>query len=375
MKKTLFPVLKFVLTFILSLVVLELFLRSTSISLPSVVTDDARMGRVFRPNAELMVLTEGFCMGKINKYGYTGPAYPPERKNGALRIALVGDSYIEGHYLFEQYYFGRILEEKLSRSIDRDVEVLNFGMAGFDFRRTYICYKERVQPFNPDITLFFIDTGDLLNRDDNLGPRCVMADGSLKISFDFARSEQFKRKRKFAFFRRFSFYPLLQKDYALYKLGHSGDILLGALNPFPSKKGDGETDAPRLPFPAKDGFLEVNRAILESLHSIELEGNTRIIIVQKRNIPHYYKRMIAGMGLQLIDVSGELEKLMNGGIDPYYWKATNKRGHWNHDAHRAIGNFLAAYLAKEKEEQGTLRAHERTNGWTVSSIGPRKIER
>ena len=347
MKKKIVFIVKFSLAFTVSLVVLEIFLRLTQISLPSTITIDKKLGRKFKPNARIMIAAEGFRMGKTNKYGYTGTAYPPERNRDALRIALVGDSYVEGHYLPERYYFGKIMEKELPHLINRDVEVLNFGLAGLNFRRMYINYAEWVTDYNPDITLFFIAPFDLLEKETHLGPRCRMENGSLVISHDFNRSRSYKIREKLEFLRNFSFFSLLQKAYAMFRLGRTGHILLGSLNPFGDGDGDGEGngDAGDPPSMQNDDYLEINRAIFKKLRAVNDTGKSRNIIVLKSAVPAYYKKMIEGMGLPLIDLSGELEKMESEGIDPYYWKATKKRGHWNHEAQRMIGNYLAEQLS------------------------------
>lgn len=344
MKKKIFFFAKFSIAFTITLVVLEIFLRLTQISLPSNVTIDEKLGRKLKPNARIMLAAEGFRLGKINKYGYTGTAYPPERDHDALRIALMGDSYVEGHYLPEHYYFGKILEEQLPGLIHRDVEVLNFGLAGLNFRRMYINYKEWATTYNPDITLFFIAPFDLLKKEVHMGPRCLMENGCLVISHDFNRSRSYKIRVRLEFLRNFSFYSLFQKAYALFRLGRTGDILLGSLNPF--SRGDrnenaGEND----PSMENDDYFEINQAIFEKLLSINDSGESRNIIVLKSEIPVYYKELINEMGLPLIDLSKELKKMEAQGVDPYYWKATKKKGHWNHEAQRIIGEYLAEGLS------------------------------
>ena len=106
-------------------------------------------------------------MGRINKYGYTGIAYPPERKKNTLRIALVGDSYVQGHYMSDKYYFGNIIGRNLqtflqqkellsglkhqnsenTKNLKLKIEILNFGIAGSNLQRMYIRFKNQVSKF------------------------------------------------------------------------------------------------------------------------------------------------------------------------------------------------------------------------------------
>ncbi len=344
MKKKISFMIKFTLAFTITLIVLEVFLQLTQISLPSTVTIDKKLGRKFRPHARIMLAAEGFRMGKINQYGYTGTPYPPERTREALRIALIGDSYVEGHYLPEHYYFGKILEEELTRLLQRKVEVLNFGLAGLNFRRMYINYLGWITTYKPDITLFFVAPFDLLKREVHLGPRCHMANGSLVINYDFNQSRSYKLRARFEFLRNFSFYSLFQKAYALYRMGRSGDIFLGTLNPF--KDGDGKEKTAKTPSRETDTFFEINRAILKELRSINDTGKSRNVVVLKTDIPAYYKELIKMVGVPMVDLSKELKKMEESGTDPYYWKSTRKKGHWNHEAQRVIGDYLARSFAQ-----------------------------
>jgi len=45
--------------------------------------------------------------------------------------------------------------------------------------------------------------------------------------------------------------------------------------------------------------------------------------------------LILAVPLNLLNISG---------VDPNYWRATDQYGHWNQEAHFAIGNYLAEEL-------------------------------
>ena len=134
MKKALTCILSFCMICILSLILIEFFLRLTEISLPSRVYDDPRLGRSHKPNSKIFQASaEGFCIGRVNKFGYLGPAYDTQKRSNTFRIALIGDSYVAGLQLFDRLHFRKLLEDKLSIYMDMDVEVLNFGIGGIDF--------------------------------------------------------------------------------------------------------------------------------------------------------------------------------------------------------------------------------------------------
>jgi len=51
---------------------------------------------------------------------------------------------------------------------------------------------------------------------------------------------------------------------------------------------------------------------------------------------------------KMIELYYVLDNLKNNNINPFYWKATNKEGHWNHIAHKSIGKFLSQQIIKIK---------------------------
>ena len=53
--------------------------------------------------------------------------------------------------------------------------------------------------------------------------------------------------------------------------------------------------------------------------------------------------------IKIIDLSIPLNDLRNDNIDPYYWNVTKLRGHWNHIAHRSIGQFIGQKIKESIE--------------------------
>jgi len=51
-------------------------------------------------------------------------------------------------------------------------------------------------------------------------------------------------------------------------------------------------------------------------------------------------------GLKCIDLTDTLNFMKQNGTDPNFWKATKKMGHWNHEAHRAVGEYIAKELIR-----------------------------
>ena len=71
-------------------------------------------------------------------------------------------------------------------------------------------------------------------------------------------------KVKYDFIRKFAFYSLVQKSYALYRAGKTTDILFGKINPFNSQKNRSKLNN-KLHTKEKNRYFSINKAIFETL--------------------------------------------------------------------------------------------------------------
>jgi hypothetical protein len=328
MKRKIIFLVKFVFALTVSIICLEIFLRTSEISLPSPFVEDGHLGITFRPESDIIVLQEGFFMGKINKYGYIGSEYKTIKDSGVFRIALIGDSYVEGFHLFNKYHFGKILEKKLSKHFKKKTEVLNFGMAGTDFREMYIRYKQFASKFNPDLTLFFINKKDVLQKEKKVGPNCNANKDSVKINFAFSQSAVFKNKVKIQFLRHSSFYSLVKNSFTIIKSNNTDEILFGKLaSSFTEKVISNKIES------------DVELKKLNSLIFTNL-AKENIVLVTSEQMNQDYNCLIEKSGVKEFPLHKYLISLRENGIRHNFWKATKKEGHWNHKTHERIAFYL-----------------------------------
>jgi len=351
MKKIFLNSIKYLAALIISFICFEFFLSWTKISVPSVVVNDSKLGYKFKPKAEIFSLEEGFCMGTINELGYIGPAYSYKKESDVYRIALIGDSYVEGFQLFERHHFGRILENELQKITNKKIEILNFGVAGADFRKMYLIDEQLVSQFNTDLNLFFISTGSLINKDENLGPDFKVVNDSLVIDYSFASSNEFKIKEKLDFTRNFAFYSLIQKAYARYKSGKALDILFDKFNFFKKTKKNKPESKKNNP---RDKFYEVNRILFNKLNAKETISHHSVFIIRSKLPDHYSFIKDKFLTYNLYTLTDSLKSI---GKDPFYWKPTRVSGHWNHFGHKIIGKTLASFLSKYITSSNFIAKH------------------
>ena len=96
---------------------------------------------------------DGTVTGSINAWGYRGPERPPEKPDGTLRIAALGDSFTLGYGVRDDETWPAQLERELG------VEVLNFGVADADTRAEVNYLEGYALSFQPDVVLlaFFLN--------------------------------------------------------------------------------------------------------------------------------------------------------------------------------------------------------------------------
>jgi hypothetical protein len=151
----------------------------------------------------------------ITQYGFRGvdvaPGHPAD---GVLRIALVGDSYIEARQVALEDTIGMRLERELA-CLHQPVEVLAFGVSGFGTAQEYLLYDARVRAYHPDIVVLAFLTGNDIGdndadtrMDDDPSPYfSVGTDGSLVLDDSFRTSPQYlarERDSGFLWLRRHS---------------------------------------------------------------------------------------------------------------------------------------------------------------------------
>src|SRR5690606_23573257 len=298
-------ILQFTFGFILTLSILELYLRFAEIESLSAHTYDLTLGTKVVPDRKLIFFNEGFYMGNTNKYGYFGPNYPPQRSNNSFRIALLGDSYVEGFQLFDRNHFRSLIEKKLDKVLDKDVEVMNFGMSGFSLEDEYCYYTNFVHKFDPDVLLFFLSLSDL-----NTNRKSSDLRGKVTII------------------------KTLTNCMELVKEGMLLPILLDKL--YWGNKRENKEDAD----------IKVNNSSLskETIAIINALPKESTYFVVKDSLPDNIINSLLQLGVKIINPNPSLETLKKNGIDPKFWKATNKNGHWNAAAHAVVSDVIVNEL-------------------------------
>ena len=325
----------FITAFTAVVILAEIFFQFAEIDL-AYHELNPRVGKKVQPDNRIIMLKEGFYLGRSNEYGYIGPAYPPEKESSTFRIALMGDSYTEGFQLFEKFHFRTILESGLNFRSEKTVEVMNFGVGNFNFSDMYVYYTNYAEKFDPDLLIFVLSARDFRDRPNFIPSPYPYLDGQeVLINYDFTSGKTYKRYKRFQYlFENSSYVKVMTNVYKLIQRGRLPSIVLGKLYTADAPRKNRVSREDR---PTRGPNIElspVSEAILRDL------GERRVLFVYKERFPDHLDQAIREFGIPVIDLDRTLSELKSRGIDPNYWEATNKQGHWNYEGHRAVGSRL-----------------------------------
>jgi lysophospholipase L1-like esterase len=114
---------------------------------------------------------------RINEQGFRGRAVSIPKPAGVLRVACIGDSHTFGHGVDEEHTWPRTLERALEHELAGvRVEVMNWGVNGYDTEQEVAQLEERIARYEPDLVLlqFFVNDTALRSTaqadEDSLGP-------------------------------------------------------------------------------------------------------------------------------------------------------------------------------------------------------------
>jgi lysophospholipase L1-like esterase len=151
---------------VLVLATLELAFRLAGVSVGTVQinretvrrSDNPRLLFELRPGGEAHAEVEY----RVNALGLRGPETTVEKPSGVRRIAVLGDSIAFGYWVAERDGFPRQLEALLNpRGQGERVEVLDFGVPGYNLDQEIETLRSRALAFSPDVVVVAFCLNDL----------------------------------------------------------------------------------------------------------------------------------------------------------------------------------------------------------------------
>lgn len=133
---------------------------------------DSRLGVSLIPNTRV-VHRRGCFDGEVatNQWGMRDGGRAIENPDRHLRIALLGDSIVEGAHVKPDEVMNIRMEGLLRARGYPDAEVLNFGVAGIGTTQELLIYQESVRQFHPDVVVLVFCGNDVMNNSSAIQPK------------------------------------------------------------------------------------------------------------------------------------------------------------------------------------------------------------
>lgn len=359
-----------------SLALAEVAVRMLGVTDPILRDVHPVLGWAPIPNADGWWTREGRAHVHITEHGFRGVDVAPGRAApGTLRIALVGDSYVEARQIALESTLGVRLEDEVGDCLPgQPVEVLAFGVTGYGTAQEYLLYRERIRAYHPDVLLLAFLTGNDVgdNRadvrmDDDPSPYfSLAADGSLVLDDSFRSSAQYRSRSADAgwlWFRRHS--QLVRALYAM--RGHGNGAARGELG-----LAD-EVYAPPTSEAWTDAWARTEALLARYAHDTREDG-TRFEVVTLSNaiqvdpdaaVRERYRESVGSSDLfypdhRIADAGARdgypvltLAPLLLAYAEAHdvqlhgFPNTTMGTGHWNEEGHRVAASEIARWLCPQ----------------------------
>jgi hypothetical protein len=140
---------------------------------------DFHRGWSLRPGFAGWTNAENILWVEINADGMRDRDHPIVAPPGTLRVAVLGDSFMQGLNVELAKTFHSFLEQRLQdclRPTGLQVDVLNFGVSGYGTAQQWLTYTHHAATYRPDVVILSVYTDNditdnyrLLNEDDFVG--------------------------------------------------------------------------------------------------------------------------------------------------------------------------------------------------------------
>ncbi len=194
----------FLISVFAAILVGEVALRLAGFTYFNPYIADEDVGFSLRPGAEGWWKKEALTYVRINSQGFRDREHTMAKPPDTLRIAVLGDSYVEAFQVPVEKTFWSVMERRLQdchRPAKQKIEVLSFGISGFSTARELILLRKRLWQYSPDMIVLLVTTGnDIRDNSRTLNeyrnqplPYFVLQDGKLTLdnSLLTARTQTF----------------------------------------------------------------------------------------------------------------------------------------------------------------------------------------
>ncbi|KPJ49954.1 MAG: hypothetical protein AMJ41_02035 [candidate division Zixibacteria bacterium DG_27] len=146
------------------LLILELGLRLLSSQPISRKEGDPDLGWYHVPNVSFVYSRQEYTvLIRYNSWGMRDSEHQTRKSPGVFRIAILGDSFVEGKQVVLDSVYSKVLECCLRQKLF-NCETLNFGVNGYGNDQELMLLKKYALKFDPDLVILAFSKNDLLNN-------------------------------------------------------------------------------------------------------------------------------------------------------------------------------------------------------------------
>jgi len=147
---------------LLGFTIAEVGIRLLGIAPPEVRSYDPVRGWQLKPGAIGLQRSEGHALVTINAGGFRGPETSLAKPPGTLRVAVLGDSFVEAMHVPYDQTFCAVVERELARCPlgGHRVQVLNFGVSGYGSGQELLTLQQQALRYAPDVVLLAFFAGN-----------------------------------------------------------------------------------------------------------------------------------------------------------------------------------------------------------------------
>jgi lysophospholipase L1-like esterase len=189
--------------------IIEIGLRIAGIEYRPFYTVDQHRGWVQRSLVSGWFRSEGESYVQTNSDGFNDKEHTKVKPENTLRIALLGDSFVDALQVPLEQGFAAVIERELNGCqtlAGQKVEVIKFGVNGHGTAQELITLREKVWQYSPDLVLLAFFTGnDLIDNSRNLiqkslndlsllRPFFIFEDGHLVLDTSYVNTDEYRSK-------------------------------------------------------------------------------------------------------------------------------------------------------------------------------------
>lgn len=146
--------------FVSAILVVEAVFALAGIGEELIRKDDPVLGFRHRSNKAVTWRREGYSKAFLNADGLFEDITPGAHP-GIYRVAVFGDSMVEGLQEPQEQGFVKLLEKQFQGAVPGKLQVMNCGVFGYSTVQACLYADEVIDKYQPDLVLFGYDTRDM----------------------------------------------------------------------------------------------------------------------------------------------------------------------------------------------------------------------